>query len=220
MENATSSKLIKSKERVQQHGEVFTPAWMVKKMLAEPSIHQKLKDIHATFLEPSAGEGAFLTEILRQKLSYVNETSGSRNADWQYDSLWALASIYGIEYLSDNLEKARENMLCVFCENYRERTGDNLPTDSDFYRSAKFLIRTNIVQGNTLTHRTDTNDLIRFSEWQPDETHERQVRRHEFAYDDLFSEEGQDFIEMNLFSDEQPPEPPSVDLMRVWELEA
>ena len=219
MESADSNNLIKSKERVQQHGEVFTPQWMVKKMLAEPGIRQKLKDVHATFLEPSAGEGAFLTEILRQKLSYVNETSASRNTDWQYDSLWALASIYGIEYLPDNLAKARENMLCVFCENYRKRTGDDLPRDSDFYRSAQFLIRTNIVQGNTLTHKTETDELIRFSEWQPDDTHERQVHRHEFAYDDLFSEDGQDVIEINLFADEPAAEPPAVDLMRVWELE-
>ena len=28
--------LIKSKERVQKHGEVFTPDWMVKKMLSYP----------------------------------------------------------------------------------------------------------------------------------------------------------------------------------------
>ena len=58
--------LIKSKERVQKHGEVFTPDWMVKKMLSYPEIQEKLQDMHATFLEPSAGEGAFLTEILRQ----------------------------------------------------------------------------------------------------------------------------------------------------------
>ena len=43
--------LIKSKERVQKHGEVFTPDWMVKKMLSYPEIQEKLKDIHATFLE-------------------------------------------------------------------------------------------------------------------------------------------------------------------------
>lgn len=45
--------LIKSKERVQKHGEVFTPDWMVKKMLSYPEIQEKLQDIHATFLEIS-----------------------------------------------------------------------------------------------------------------------------------------------------------------------
>lgn len=32
--------LIKSKERVQHHGEIFTPKWMVKKMLSEPDIQE------------------------------------------------------------------------------------------------------------------------------------------------------------------------------------
>lgn len=45
--------LIKSKERVQKHGEVFTPDWMVKKMLSYPEIQEKLQDMHATFLEIS-----------------------------------------------------------------------------------------------------------------------------------------------------------------------
>ena len=68
-ETIESAELIKSKERVQNHGEVFTPKWMVQKMLAEPAIQEKIKDIHATFLEPSAGEGAFLVEIIHQRLS-------------------------------------------------------------------------------------------------------------------------------------------------------
>lgn len=45
--------LIKSKERVQKHGEVFTPDWMVRKMLSYPEIQEKLQDMHASFLEIS-----------------------------------------------------------------------------------------------------------------------------------------------------------------------
>ena len=77
--------LIKSKDRVQHHGEVFTPKWMVKQMLAEPSIQSKLNDIHATFFEPSAGEGAFLKEILHQKLNYVDHISNKSN--WKNNKL-------------------------------------------------------------------------------------------------------------------------------------
>src|SRR5699024_12420167 len=69
------NRLIKNKGRVQQHGEVFTPNWMVKKMLSEPEIQLKLQDVQATFLEPSVGEGAFLKEILHQKLGYIDDTS-------------------------------------------------------------------------------------------------------------------------------------------------
>ncbi len=46
-------KLIKSKERVQQHGEVFTPQWMVQKMLDVEGIKQACENIDATFLEPA-----------------------------------------------------------------------------------------------------------------------------------------------------------------------
>ena len=55
-DSVQETSLIKSKERVQKHGEVFTPDWMVKKMLSYPEIQEKLKDIHATFLEPAGGE--------------------------------------------------------------------------------------------------------------------------------------------------------------------
>ena len=73
------NRLMKNKDRVQQHGEVFTPNWMVKKMLSEPEIQLKLQDVQATFLEPSVGEGAFLKEILHQKLGHVDDTSNKSN---------------------------------------------------------------------------------------------------------------------------------------------
>lgn len=55
--------LIKSRHRVRKHGEVFTPQWVIDKMMAIPGIKEKAEDIFATFLEPSAGEGAFLLAI-------------------------------------------------------------------------------------------------------------------------------------------------------------
>lgn len=60
--------LIKSKERVQKHGEVFTPDWMVKKMLSYPEIQEKLQDMHATFLEmqiPVLIKELFAPQILK-----------------------------------------------------------------------------------------------------------------------------------------------------------
>lgn len=47
---AENGDLVKSKERVQSHGEFFTPKWMVEKMLSEPVIQEKLHDLHATLL--------------------------------------------------------------------------------------------------------------------------------------------------------------------------
>ncbi|USS86309.1 methylase [Fructilactobacillus cliffordii] len=173
--------LIKSKNRVQHHGEVFTPKWMVKKMLSEPSIQNKLHDLHATFFEPSAGEGAFLKEILHQKLNYVDQVSNKRN--WNINALWALMSIYAVELLNDNLFKARQSMIDIFVNHYQSFLQRKLSINTDIYKSVNFIINVNIVQGNTLTYKNDENKLIEFSEWIPVGN---LVERSIFTYKSLF----------------------------------
>lgn len=174
--------LIKSKERVQHHGEVFTPKWMVKKMLSEPAIQEKLHDLHATFFEPSAGEGAFLKEVLHQKLGYVDKISNKTT--WKINALWALMSIYGIELLEDNLIKAKRAMLDVFVNHYQAFMQKELSSNTDLYKSAKYVINANIVQGNTLSYKNDEGNLIEFSNWIPVEN---QVKRSIFTYKSLFN---------------------------------
>lgn len=163
MGEITLMKLIKSKSRVKKHGEVFTPDWIVKKMLSEPSIQNKLHDIHATFLEPSVGEGAFVTEILHQKLTYVDEISNKSN--WIKNTLWVIASIYGIELLDDNLIIAKQNLVEVLSQHYQNFYQKKLSKNTDLYKSARYIIDNNIVQGNTLKYITNSGDLIIFSEW-------------------------------------------------------
>lgn len=219
---ALRERLFRSKERVQKHGEVFTPNWMVRLMLSNPPIQEKLKDVHATFFEPSAGVGAFLMEILRQKLAHVNAAKNLRGSNWKYETLWALMSIYGIELLLDNLREARENLLLVFAENYEAKTGRLLSTDEDLYRSVQTVIEANIVQGNTLTHKDAAGELIEFSEWRQSERHRHRVQRVPFTYDSMFEGE-EETVEINLFEAlEPPPQRPmyrEVDLMQVWRKE-
>ena len=181
--------LIKSKARVQHYGEVFTPNWMVKKMLAEPSIKAKLNDLHATFLEPSAGEGAFLTEILDQKLNYVDQISSKTN--WTVNSLWALMSVYGIELLQDDLLVARSRMIEVVAKHYKKFLGKALSHHTDFYKATKYVINANIVQGNALTYKNHAKQLIQFSDWQPVDS--KQVKRDTFTFKSMFdgSNDGQ-----------------------------
>ena len=59
--------LVKSKQRVADHGEVFTPAWMVQAML--DLVKGETERIDSRFLEPACGNGSFLVQILRHKLS-------------------------------------------------------------------------------------------------------------------------------------------------------
>ena len=52
--------LIKSKQRVADHGEVFTPAWMVEAML--DLVKDETERIDSRFLEPACGSGNFLVQ--------------------------------------------------------------------------------------------------------------------------------------------------------------
>lgn len=184
--------LIKSKDRVQHHGEVFTPKWMVKKMLAEPAIQEKLHDLHATFFEPSAGEGAFLKEILHQKLNYVDRISNKTT--WKNNALWALMSIYGIELLEDNLIRAKQAMIDIFINHFQAFMQKKLSKNTDLYKSASFIINMNIVQGNTLTYKNSKNRLIEFSKWIP---YGDKVKRSIFTYKSLFNNGDMDDIDAN-----------------------
>lgn len=91
--------LIKSRQRVQKHGEVFTPSWMVQKMLDSPGITEACENVSATFLEPSAGDGNFLQAILERKLTAVVEQYNERN--WKTKSLIALSSIVWCHYFGN-----------------------------------------------------------------------------------------------------------------------
>ena len=65
----TPPNLVKSKQRVADHGEVFTPAWMVEAML--DLVKDETERIDARFLEPACGSGNFMVQILRRKLVAV-----------------------------------------------------------------------------------------------------------------------------------------------------
>ncbi len=61
--------LIRSKKRVADHGEVFTPSWLVEKML--DLVKGETERIDSRFLEPACGSGNFLVPILQRKLAAV-----------------------------------------------------------------------------------------------------------------------------------------------------
>lgn len=97
---------IKSKERVSKFGEVFTPEHIVSDMcdLIPTEIWQ---NIDSTFLEPSCGNGNFIVEILKRKLSICH------NSD---EIVRAYKSIYGIDILQDNVEETKARMLKMLPE--------------------------------------------------------------------------------------------------------
>src|SRR6185437_4839155 len=130
--------LIKSKKRVADHGEVFTPPWLVEAML--DLVKGESERIDSRFLEPACGSGNFLIPILKRKLAAVEAKYG-RCADFekQHYALLALMCIYGIELLADNIAECRANMLEVLAD-YLSVTAPEY-----FYQAASHVIAQNIV---------------------------------------------------------------------------
>lgn len=93
--------IIKSKERVKNFAEVYTPSWIVKDMVALISATNP----EITILEPSCGNGNFLVEILEQKLL---------KGKTEYEAFTSLKSLYGIDILEDNIKECKERLCNVF----------------------------------------------------------------------------------------------------------
>lgn len=149
--------LIKSKERVAQHGEVFTPAWMVKAML--DLVKGESERIDSRFLEPACGSGNFLVEILRRKLTTVEQKYGKNSFEKEQFSLLALMCIYGIELLADNMAECRANMLEIMADYLKLKESD------DLYLASSYVLAQNLVHGNAMTLRTHRDTPVEVPEW-------------------------------------------------------
>ncbi|MCR5438130.1 MAG: SAM-dependent methyltransferase [Selenomonas sp.] len=158
-------KLIKSKDRVNSHGEVFTPSSIVKKMLNIPEIKNAIYSINKTVLEPSAGEGAFLTEVLHRKLKTADRLS--KNIDeYNHFALIALTSVFGIELQEDNMEMLVMNIYATFIEEYLHALKKyHSDRNNNVISSAKYIIQTNMMQGDFLTQRDSDDNPIIVTEW-------------------------------------------------------
>jgi hypothetical protein len=144
--------LVKSKQRVADHGEVFTPAWMVEAML--DLVKGETERIDSRFLEPACGDGNFLVAVLRRKLAAVELKYGKSDFERRYFALLALMCIYGIELLSDNIDECRANLLEIFAEYLHYQTFGRL------YRAAFFVLSQNLIHGNAMTMRDNDGRAI------------------------------------------------------------
>ncbi|MGD6886920.1 N-6 DNA methylase [Staphylococcus shinii] len=159
--------IIKSKSRVQKHGEVFTPRKIVNKMLDSPGIKECCENLTSTFLEPAVGEGAFLIVILERKLDMVAKKHNESLNQYENYSLLALSTIYGIELLEDNAQNCTMNLFQVFYEKYNAQLNKYGKSymNPKVLDSAKLIIATNISQGNFLTRYTNADKPIIINEW-------------------------------------------------------
>ena len=148
---------VKSRQRVADHGEVFTPEWMVEAML--DLVKGETERIDSRFLEPACGSGNFLVQILRRKLAAVELKYGKSDFERRHYALLSLMCIYGIELLVDNIAECRANMLEIITEYL------SLDKSDDLYHAAAYILSLNLVHGDALTMRTHGGQPITFAEW-------------------------------------------------------
>jgi hypothetical protein len=193
---------IKSRQRVADHGEVFTNPREVNAML--DLVRDESFRLDSRFLEPACGDGNFLAEILRRKLSLI-ENLKSQN-EWEFQSLIAVSSCYGIELLPDNTEACRHRLEEIVLADYYmvlmktsfsgaevplrlDNSYDSYPL-TDYRKSLQYILQKNIVCGDALTYRTTEGKPITFCEWTPI-AGSKYFSRRDFQFDFLVTQSHQ-----------------------------
>lgn len=191
------AKQIKSRERVTEHGEVFTNEREVNAML--DMVQSECERIESRFLEPACGDGNFLAEVLRRKLTQVKKRYGKSAADYERNAFVAVSSLYGVDILMDNAEACRKRLFEIFSAEYAKVCKNQL--NVAFLNAMRTVIDTNILCGNALSmkmvdsEQKDTEDPIIFSEWTL--AMGNKVKRRDFRLDELLEGQRQ---QMSLFS--------------------
>ena len=195
-------KQVKTKQRVTDHGEVFTAEREVNAML--DLVKQETERIDSRFLEPACGDGNFLAEILRRKLAVVKKKYRKSPMDYEKNAVLAATSIYGIDILQDNVDACRERMFGIWDKEYQSVLKKEI--NEDCRAAVRFIFNRNIVCGNALSLKkvdaegNDLNEPIVFSEWAF--VTGANLQRKDYTLDKLLQgpEEGKD-----IFSKGKPP---------------
>jgi hypothetical protein len=172
--DAERAGLVKSRQRVADHGEVFTPRWLVDDML--DLVGAETERIDSRFLEPACGSGNFLVPILERKLAAVQARYGRSDFERRHYALFALMCVYGIELLPDNAAECRENLAGAFARFLKT-------SDAVWARAADAVLAANIVQGDALQMTTGEGRPIVFPEW--GYLGRGKYQRRDFSYDNL-----------------------------------
>lgn len=152
---------VKTKERVRQHGEVFTAEREVMAMM--DLVKEDASNIDSTFFEPACGDGNFLAEILSRKMRSVFKVALSNDADCEYWATRAFSTIYGVDIMLDNVEEARnrlfDSFFALFINRYKHQ-----PT-SICQDSVRFILSQNIQCGDTLACKQSDGNPLTITKW-------------------------------------------------------
>lgn len=158
---------VRSRQRVTDHGEVFTAKREVNAML--DLVKPETERIDSRFLEPACGDGNFLAEILRRKLVVVKRRYRRSPIDYEKNAVLAASSIYGVDLLQDNVVACRKRMFAIWDKEYKAICKKEV--NEDCREAVRFILSRNILCGNALSlmqvdeNSNDTKDPIIFSQW-------------------------------------------------------
>jgi hypothetical protein len=170
---------VTNRQRIIDHGEVFTPPALVEDML--DLVAYECERIDSRFLEPACGDGNFLAAVLQRKLASVDNRHARNREKWERDAILAICSLYGIDLLADNIAACRARLSKVLNDAHEARFTSPLPEEAA--SAAAYILTTNIVQGDALTLRTSSDRPIIFPEWSL--VNGSMLKRRDFEYDHL-----------------------------------
>lgn len=183
---------IKSKQRVQERGEVFTNEREVKAMC--DLVKDETERIESRFLEPACGDGNFLAEIVTRKLAVVSKRYGKSETDWEKYSVLAMSSVYGVDIMQDNAQECRERLFKIWERAYKTKC-KNIAND-DCKSAVRFILSRNVLCGDALTMLDDNGNPIVFSEWSLIGSN---MKRRDYTLANLL--ETQSYYDLPLFED-------------------
>jgi len=194
------SKQIKSRERVAEHGEVFTNEREVNDML--DLVKQETERIESRFLEPACGSGNFLDPILCRKLDVVAKLYKKKQTDYEKYSVLAVTSIYGVELMQDNVDECIERLYKVWFDTYKS---DIKKEPADNVKEAiKFILKKNILCGDALTMSKADGTPIIFAQW--DFVIDTKLKRKDYRLDELMKGQSQNQMAFDMLDWEEDPE--------------
>jgi hypothetical protein len=185
-----------SKQRVADHGEVYTHPREVNAML--DLVKQETERIESRFLEPACGTGNFLVEILNRKLAVVASRYAKSQFEYERYAVIAVSSIYGIDILADNVAACQGRLFGVFDTAYTALFKNE--TNNACRASVRFILNRNILHGDALTLQTvsaEGGEPITFSEWSA--VNGSMLKRRDFKFAHLIDRA--DSAALPLFSD-------------------
>ncbi|SDK70305.1 hypothetical protein SAMN05192566_2129 [Methylophilus rhizosphaerae] len=172
-----------SRQRVADHGEVYTHPREVNAML--DLVRHETERIESRFLEPACGTGNFLVEIVARKLAVVKAKYAKTQLEYERYAAIAIGSVYGIELLADNVLACQQRLFLLFDQQYTQLY--EARCKQACRETIRFILRRNILQGDALTLTTvaEPTEPIVFSEWSV--INDGLIRRRDFKFAHLIN---------------------------------